>query len=77
MCILFDTHIIFLFGNNIRIKIISTITNSKLENLKKCKQIKFVTFMYLPNQPTPIKIMGDSYLDLILSANVNYSVKVK
>ena len=58
-------------------KIISTITNSKLENLKKCKQIKFVTFMYLPNQPTPIKIMGDSYLDLILSANVNYSVKLK
>jgi hypothetical protein len=33
--------------------------------------------MYLPNQPTPIKIMGDSYLDLILSANVNYSAKVK
>ena len=63
--------------NSVDSKIISSISNTKLENLKKCKQIKFVTFMYLPNQPTPIKITGNSYLDLILSANVNYSAKVK
>ena len=58
-------------------KLVSNISNSKLENLKKCKQIKFVSWMYLPNQPTPIKINGDSYLDLVLSANVNYKAKVK
>ena len=58
-------------------KLVSNISNSKLDNLKRCKQIKFVSWMYLPNQPTPIKINGDSYLDLVLSANVNYKAKVK
>lgn len=58
-------------------RVLSTISNTKLENLKKCKQIKFVSFMYLPNQPTPIKINADNYLDLIMSANVNYTAKIK
>lgn len=49
----------------------------KLENLKKCKQIKFISYLYLPNQPTPIKLTDTSYLDVILSANVNYNVKAK
>lgn len=58
-------------------KIVSVISNTKLENLRKCKQIKFVSYLYLPNQPTPIKIKSDSYLDIILSANVNYRAVVK
>ena len=58
-------------------RLVSNISNSKLENLKKCKQIKFVSWMYLPNQPTPIKIKSDSFLDLIVSANVNYKAKTK
>lgn len=57
-------------------KIVFTIANSKLEHLKKCKQIKFVSAMYFSNQPTPIRINANSYLDLILSANVNYTSKL-
>jgi hypothetical protein len=62
--------------NAVDTKIVFTIANSKLEHLKKCKQIKFVSAMYFSNQPTPIKINADSYLDLILSANVNYTSKL-
>lgn len=63
--------------NPVDSRLVSNISNSKLENLKKCKQIKFVSWMYLPNQPTPIKIKSDSFLDLIVSANVNYKAKTK
>ncbi len=62
--------------NEVDTKIVFTIANTKLEHLKKCKQIKFVSAMYFSNQPTPIKINADSYLDLILSANVNYTSKL-
>ena len=50
---------------------------TKIENLKQCKQIKFVSLLFLPNQPTPIKINDDSYLDLIVSAYLNYNAKSK
>jgi hypothetical protein len=53
------------------------IDGAKLENLKKCKQIKFISCLFLPNQPTPIKLTDTSYLDVVLSANVNYKAKVK
>ena len=53
------------------------INNTKIENLKQCKQIKFVSLLFLPNQPTPIKINDDSYLDLIVSAYLNYNAKSK
>lgn len=62
--------------NAVDTKIVFTIANTKLEHLKQCKQIKFVSAMYFSNQPTPIKITADSYLDLILSANVNYTSKL-
>lgn len=58
-------------------RLISSFNKTKIENLKQCKQIKFVSYLYLPNQPTPIKINEDSYLDLIVSANVNYNVNTK
>lgn len=58
-------------------KLIAAFDHLKIENLKKCKQIKFVTFLYLPNQPTPISIKEDSYLDLVISANINYNVRIK
>lgn len=58
-------------------RLVSSFDKAKIENLKQCKQIKFVSTMYLPNQPTPIKINQDSYLDLMVSAEVNYNVKVK
>lgn len=63
--------------NYVDSKLISSFNNVKIENLKLCKQIKFVSKMFLPNQPTPIKINNSSYLDLLVSANVNYNAKVK
>lgn len=63
--------------NYVDSKLISSFNTVKIENLKQCKQIKFVSKMYLSNQPTPIKINNNSYLDLQVSANVNYNVKVK
>ena len=58
-------------------KLAVTFDKAKNENLKQCKQIKFVSHFYLPNQPTPIQINSSNYLDLVLSADVNYNVKVK
>jgi hypothetical protein len=49
----------------------------KIEHLAQCKQIKFVSFMYLTNQPAPIQIKEDSYLDIIVHANLNYNAKTK
>lgn len=51
----------------------------KIENLKLCKQIKFVSKLFLPNQQTqtPIQLKEDSYLDLTISINVNYNVNTK
>ena len=63
--------------NSVASKIFVVLNADKINNLTKCKQIKFVSCLFLPNQPTPIKINEDSYLDLILSANLNYSSKVK
>ena len=63
--------------NSVASKISVVLHADKINNLTKCKQIKFVSCLFLPNQPTPIKINEDSYLDLILSANLNYSSKVK
>ena len=58
-------------------KLTVDLNEAKLANLKLCKQIKFVIRLILPNQPTSIKLMDSSYLDLILSANVNYKVRIK
>lgn len=58
-------------------KLSVVVGETKLSNLRKCKQIQFVIRLILPNQPTPIKLMDTSYLDLILSTNVNYTVRIK
>lgn len=58
-------------------KLVASFNKSKMDNLMQCKQIKFVTYLYLPNQPTPIKIMDTSYLDLIVSARVDYNINTK
>lgn len=69
-------------GNNVVLnyvdsKLVASFDKTKIENLALCKQIKFVSYLYLPNQPTPIKIKDDSYLDLIVSAYLNYNAKSK
>ena len=63
--------------NAVDSRLVATFDKSKVENLTKCKQIKFVSSLYLPNQPTPITINDDSYLDLAVSAYLNYNAKVK
>ncbi len=63
--------------NYVDSKLVASFDKTKIENLMQCKQIKFVSYLYLPNQPTPIKIKDDSYLDLIVSAYLNYNAKSK
>ncbi len=63
--------------NPINSQLIAEFDKSKIEHLTQCKQIKFVSYMFLQNQPTPIKINNDSYLDVTVSANVNYNVTKK
>lgn len=58
-------------------KLVSSFDKLKIEKLKQCKQIQFVSVFKLPNQPTTIKIEDSNYLDLKLSAQVNYRVKTR
>lgn len=58
-------------------KLESNFNKDKITHLTQCKQIKFVSYLYLTNQPTPIKINEDSYLDLVVHANLNYNAKAK
>ncbi len=63
--------------NYVDSKLTASFDRTKIENLKQCKQIRFISYLFLPNQPTPIKIDETSYLDLIVSINVNYNVNTK
>ncbi len=63
--------------NYVDSKLEAVFDKTKINNLSQCKQIKFVSYLYLPNQPTPIKINEDSYLDLVVHAYLNYNVKAK
>ena len=63
--------------NYVDSKLEAVFDKTKINNLSQCKQIKFVSYLFLPNQPTPIKINEDSYLDLIVHAYVNYNAKSK
>lgn len=58
-------------------KLTAYFNRTKIEHLKQCSQVKFVTYLYLPNQPTPVKIKDSNYLDLVLSAFVDYRVNTK
>ena len=53
------------------------LTPGKLENLKKCKFIKFISKFVLPPQPPDIKLLDSYNLDLILSIDVNYRARKK
>ena len=63
--------------NYVDSKLEAVFDKTKIDNLTQCKQIKFVSYLFLPNQPTPIKINEDSYLDLVVHAYVNYNAKSK
>ncbi|HRG02344.1 MAG TPA: hypothetical protein PKZ75_14595 [Bacteroidia bacterium] len=63
--------------NYVDSKLVVDFNKEKITHLTQCKQIKFVSYLYLSNQPTPIKINEDSYLDLVIHANVNYNAKTR
>ena len=65
------------FQNYVDSKLEAVFDKTKINNLSQCKQIKFVSYLYLPNQPTPIKINEDSYLDLVVHAYLNYNARSK
>jgi hypothetical protein len=59
-------------------KLIVEMDRTKLENLKNCKFIKFVSQFNLPiPQPPDIKIKEGYDMDLILSVDVNYRARKK
>lgn len=69
-------------ANNIVIQPIFTelkinLTKNKLENLKKCKFIRFESKFVLAPQPPDIKLLESYNLDLILSLDVNYKARIK
>ncbi len=55
----------------------SLFNKDKIEHLMQCKKIKFVSKLYFSNQPTPIKINEQGFLDLSIHTNVNYKIKIK
>lgn len=63
--------------NYVDSKLIADFNKDKINHLTQCKQIKFVSYMFLSNQPTPIKITESSYLDIVVHANLNYNAKKK
>ncbi len=58
-------------------KILIPFTTEKLQNLKQCKSVKFVSKFVLPPQPPDIKIYDRYNLKVILSVDVNYKAKKK
>ncbi len=63
--------------NYIDSRLESDLDKTKMEHLALCKKIKFVSKLYLSNQPTPIKITEDGYLDIKVNAFLNYKIKTK
>lgn len=70
-----DANNIVIQANYTELKI--NLTKSKLENLKKCKFIRFESKFMLPPQPPDIKLLENYSLDLILSVDLNYKAVKK
>lgn len=64
--------------NPVYSKVEITLDKPKLENLKSCKFIKFVSQFNMPTpQPPDIKIQDNYNLELILSLDINYRARKK
>lgn len=64
--------------NPVYTKLEISLDKTKLENLKACKHIKFVSQFNMPTpQPPDIKILDKYNLDLILSLDINYKAHKK
>ena len=70
-----DANNIVIYSNFTELKI--PLTRDKLDHLKLCKTIKFISKFNLPPQPPDIKLLDSYTLDLILSLDVNYKARKK
>jgi len=53
-------------------QLIAYMNKSTIENLKKSKKIKLISYTYLPPSPPDIVIYDSYYLDVVIVADVNY-----
>ncbi|GIV26262.1 MAG: hypothetical protein KatS3mg027_0076 [Bacteroidia bacterium] len=53
-------------------QLIAYMNKNTIENLKKSKKIKVVSYMYLPPSPPDVVIYENYYLDIVISVDVNY-----
>lgn len=53
-------------------QLIAYLSKNTIDNLKKSKKIKLVSYTYLPPSPPDIAIYDSYYLDVVISVDVNY-----
>lgn len=53
-------------------QLIAYMSKNTIENLKKSKKIKLVSYGYLPPSPPDIVIYDDYFLDVVITVDVNY-----
>lgn len=53
-------------------QLIAYMNKTTIEHLKKSKKIKLVSYMYLPPSPPDVVIYDNYYLDVVITADVNY-----
>ncbi|MCX7729339.1 MAG: hypothetical protein N2203_07705 [Bacteroidia bacterium] len=53
-------------------QLIAYMNKNTIENLKKSKKIKLVSYFYLPPSPPDITIYEDYFLDVVITIDVNY-----
>ena len=51
------------------------VTKDRIENLKKAKTIKLLTYFIMPPNPPDIKLYEDYKFDVNIVAELNYNVK--
>jgi len=59
-----------------RSRLIIPITKSKIDNLRKTKSLKIITYFLMPPNPPEIKIYENYIFDVNIIAELNYNVKV-
>ena len=53
-------------------QLIAYLNKTTLEHLKKSKKIKLISYVYLPPSPPDLSIYDNYYIDVIITADVNY-----
>jgi hypothetical protein len=53
------------------------VNQEKIESLKKCKTISFISHFLMPPNPPDIKILEHYQLEINISAELNYNVSLQ